>query len=130
MQLRFICDYINVTMRRSKRPKWSAQNFHYEFFKMTGTVPNFKLFPKFIEKYLSYNELLSTVAICTKTVLPYKHTACIRRCNDVETTVSTSFKRRIHVVFLQEYFFAFCFLVIYRFRCTCLIICTAWKVFK
>ena len=97
---------------------------------MTGTVPNFKLFPKFIEKYLSYNELLSTVAICTKTVLPYKHTACIRRCNDVETTVSTSFKRRIHVVFLQEYFFAFCFLVIYRFRSTCLIICTALNYLK
>ena len=31
---------------------------------------------------------------------PYKHTMCIPRWNDVETTVSTSFQRGIHVVWL------------------------------
>ena len=32
--------------------------------------------------------------------LAYKHTTWIPRWNDVETTVSTSFQRRIHVVCL------------------------------
>ena len=31
---------------------------------------------------------------------PYKHTTCIPRSNDVETVVSTSFQREIHVVCL------------------------------
>ena len=32
---------------------------------------------------------------------PYKHTLCIPRWNDVETTISTSFQREKHVVCLQ-----------------------------
>ena len=31
---------------------------------------------------------------------PYKHTTCIPRWNDIETTVSTSFQLGIHVVFV------------------------------
>ena len=31
-------------------------------------------------------------------IILYKHTMCILRRNDMETTVSTSFQRAIHVV--------------------------------
>ena len=31
---------------------------------------------------------------------PYKHNRCIPRWNDVETVVSTSFQRGIHVMYL------------------------------
>ena len=37
----------------------------------------------------------------TKQDQPYKHTTWIPRSNDVETIVSTSFQRGVHVVCLQ-----------------------------
>ena len=44
-----------------------------------------------------------------KRVNPYKHTACIPRWNDVETIVSTSFQRGIHLVCLQGRMIMWCF---------------------
>ena len=35
--------------------------------------------------------------------IPYKHTTCIPRLNDVETTVSMSFQCEIHVVCLKGF---------------------------
>ena len=40
---------------------------------------------------------------------PYNHTMWIPRWNDVETAVSTSFQRGIHVVCLQGFYFEFPF---------------------
>ena len=43
--------------------------------------------------------------------LPYKHTTCIPRWNEVEITVSTSFQRGIHMVWLYGSFFRFSFFI-------------------
>ena len=49
---------------------------------------------------LHLSKFLMTLAFQVREREPYKHTTWIRRWNDVETTVSTSFQSGIHVVCL------------------------------
>ena len=65
-----------------------------------SNISNFCVFLNFIITFPKYNEFWDPCH--NSQIYPYKHTTCIPHWNDVETVVSASFQRGIHVVCLKE----------------------------
>ena len=97
-QSRSIC----LQILRSAYPTNTPRGFYVETtWKRSNNDLNFA---SSITHYALRNSVSKYLFANSQICLPYKHTTWILRWNDVETVVSTSFQRRIHVVCLQPKF--------------------------